>query len=106
MKRVGVRRSGLSSESPPRLPELDGCPAKLGGSPMKCTLCGASGHRASAHSGGKAVVDRAEPSTDTNVKPSGEAIGQNRGTQFGTNKSPLTTGNPNYKSPGSEGGMS
>lgn len=39
--------------------------------------------------------------------PTGEAIEQNRATQFGYgNDSPLTTGNKNYKSPGCEGGMS
>jgi hypothetical protein len=38
--------------------------------------------------------------------PTGEAIAQNRATRFDINKSPLTTGNVNYKPPGCEDGMS
>jgi hypothetical protein len=42
----------------------------------------------------------------TDPEPSGEAITQDRATQFGYgNKSSQTTGNANYKSPGSAGGM-
>lgn len=101
MKRVGIRSS--DSGAAPRLPNLDGFAAKLGGTTPGvgtkngvCSLCGAKGHTAASHVGGKAVVD---------AKPSGEAIEQDKATQFLINKSPLTTGNPNYKSPGSAGGM-
>jgi hypothetical protein len=107
MSRVGVRKSGIPpAETPGRIPSLDGTPARLGGSPARCSLCGASGHSASSHVGGKAIVDRAEPDTSDNATPSGPAIRMDQATQFGVNDSPYTTGNANYKSPGSEGGMS
>ncbi len=40
-----------------------------------------------------------------NPDPSGPALAQDRATQFLLNNSPLSTGNINYKSPGSAGGM-
>ena len=68
---------------------------------MACSLCGGSGHTAASH-GSVAIRKKTQ---DDNIDH-GTAAAQDRATQFGYNNgSPLTTGNPNYKSPGWAGGM-
>lgn len=97
MKKIGVKSSASGVHS------LDGFAAKLGTTkeiPTGCSLCGAVGHKASAHAGGKAVVDGDEDSGH------GPAKDMDRATQDDFNKSRYNTGSPNYQPPGYEGGMS
>lgn len=102
MKRIGIK-SGPVEGAAPHIPKLDGSPAKIcAESPNAdekrayCSLCGAKGHDARTHAAGL-----------MKARPSGEAIEENRESQAGwLSKSSQFTGNANYKSPGSEGGMS
>lgn len=80
------------------IPDLDGIAAKISGSAVSnektCTFCDAKGHTAVEHL-----------STKESAEPSGEALKNDKATQYGwvENESNLTTGNEEYELPGARG---
>ncbi len=101
--RIGVKRTGYGGKN---IPELDGTPGCMGDAKVGqsyCTLCGAMGHKATAHANGKALVrddSTAGVTRGTSKGPTGPALKADRAASSDFNDGPDNTGGKGWKPDG------